>query len=380
MLLEELTQLSDWLRTYEKEYGAIKKIQQLHQLLNTNINSNPRQPFTDQKNAAVDAIRRYRFSELSRDQIECLKLHGGYEYMGPDAADMILQLFRDEGHDIAYLANKISEAHKALSNTNTQITKAAEAVEPFVQVVTRTEYLTERTRFSIIFKDGVEVNNFTDLGERSKEWSDIMYKIGRALNIPANDFKILGARNGCLIIDLYMAAAAMPAIGIILYTCFDVIERFALNIRRLNTIVNSEMDDPDFQEVQQKIHEAGEMAFELKRIKVAKKIADEILDKSDNPPGDREEADAFLQSAIKKILNHLRKGGDLDAYVPPDLIEEGEESEEEEAEEVVQDRDKLADASDLIEKVRHKKLEMPEDLITLLEHFDFDDEEEGSEG
>lgn len=263
MLLEEFVNLDEWLSSYETNFGAIRKLQELQQILQANA-SNQNQPFTDQKNQAVSAIAAYKVSELTRDQIECLKLYDGFKYMGPEAADNLSTLFKEEGYDIAYLHDEIQKAHSSLANTKSNIANAAKTIHPFSEVIVKSEYLSERARFSIIFKDGVGVDSLKDLEIRSHEWSDIMYLIGRALHVPAEDFKVLGARNGSFIVDLYMVAAAMPAIVFILYASFDVIERFALSLKRVNKVFSSDIDDPDFKEVHDQITSASEKYFDLK--------------------------------------------------------------------------------------------------------------------
>ncbi|MEM5734124.1 hypothetical protein AAEI00_20820 [Shewanella algae] len=90
------------------------------------------------------------------------------------------------------------------------------------------------------------------------------------------------------------------------------------------------------------------------------------MDERECPEDKRPEAESHLESSVRKILNHLRKGGDLDAFVPNAKADD--ESTEEE--------NSVEDANSLISEFRHKKLELNrEELVRLLEHFDFDDEE-----
>ena len=122
-----------------------------------------------------------------------------------------------------------------------------------------------------------------------------------------------------------------------------------------------------FQKIEEQIKATNEEYFNLKKLVSAKKIADDILDEADCPEDKRPAAQTYLESSIKKILTHLRKGGDLDAFVP-DAQEQGDEAQVDAA--------KTEEAAELIEAFRHKKLEFSKtDLIELLEHFDFEDED-----
>ena len=380
MLLEEIVNLNQWFIDNEKRHGAITKLNKLLSILKSNIsvrapnNRNQQiqiQPFTEEKRAAVEAVKKFNFSELSTDQIECLKLHDAVKHMGPEAAEYLMNVFREEGHDLAYLAAEVTTAHQAISAAKSKITAASNAVSPYSEAVNSVDYLTDKARFSIIFRDGVKVDSLKDLEKRSKEWSAIMHGLGIALGVPPSEFKVLGARNGSLIVDLYMCAAAIVPIGFILNRSLAILERFALSIRRMDEIFELDIDDPAFKHIEQQIKATSEDYFNTKKLISAKKIADEVLDDIECDEEKRAEADTFLQNSIKKILNHLRKGGDLDAFVPHSHIED--ESEDGAA------NNKTAQAVKLIDEYRHKRLELSEDLLKLLEHFDFEDENEAEE-
>ena len=87
MLLDEIIQLNQWLTENEKNYGIIKKLQELLTVLNANVqaitNRNQAiQPFTEQKNAAIEAVSKYNLGELSDEQIACLHINNADKYMG----------------------------------------------------------------------------------------------------------------------------------------------------------------------------------------------------------------------------------------------------------------------------------------------------------
>jgi len=381
MLLEELVNLDKWLVEYEERYKAVFNLGQLLTILNANVqarqpnNKNQPaeiQPFTDEKRAVIKAISKFNFSELSNDQIQCLKVHEADKYMGKEASEYIVQIFRDEGHDLAYLASEIQKGLNAINAAKTNISVASTAITPYSEAVNKADYLTDKARFSIIFREGVGVESLKDLELRSKEWSAIMHGLGVAFGIPPTEFKVLGARNGSLVIDLYMCAAAIVPIGFILNRSLAILERFALSLRRIDEIFDLDIDDPAFKHIEDQIKATSEDYFNTKKVVSAKKIADEILDDINCDEDRRSEADSFLQTSIKKILNHLRKGGDLDAFVPRKEPEEGEEEAEVENEET-------AEAIKQIDEYRHRRIELSDDVLKLLEHFNFEDEEEADE-
>jgi hypothetical protein len=90
MLLSEIILLNSWIADKESLFQPIAKLAKLQQILNANIQARapnnrqaqPIQPFTEEKNEAIEAIRRLKLAELSKDQITCLSVHSADQYMG----------------------------------------------------------------------------------------------------------------------------------------------------------------------------------------------------------------------------------------------------------------------------------------------------------
>ncbi|HHF3119235.1 TPA: hypothetical protein ACPJ1X_004177 [Vibrio alginolyticus] len=380
MLFSEMISLSKWLNDKESSFSPIQKLATLQGILSSNIAArqpNNRQPtpiksFTEEKKLALDAIKTLSLSELSKDQIACLSLHNADQFMGIDAYNHLDSIFKNEVHDLAHLASEVQKAHSALSQAKTAINAVAQSMTPYAKLIEEAQYLEDQARFSIIFKEGVQINSLKDLEAKSKEWNTIMHSIGVSLGVPPNEFKVLGARNGSLVIDLYMCAAAIVPIGFILSRSLSIIESFAMSMKRLKAIYELEIDDPAIKEIDEDIKAISEKYFSHKKLVSAKKIASQILDETECPAENRAEAESNLESGIKKILNHLRKGGDLDAFVPT-----GHNPEEEEQ---PNDKNSQHKANELIQEFRHKKLSLKkEEVIQLLEHFNFEDEEKSND-
>ncbi|PST87542.1 hypothetical protein C9I87_18115 [Photobacterium iliopiscarium] len=380
MFFSEMIFLSKWLDDKESLFSPIQKLAVLQSILKENIaarNSNYHQvtqikPFTEEKNLAFDAIKKLSLFELSKDQITCLSVHNADQYMGIDGYNYLESIFKNEVHDLAFLASEVQKIHFALTNAKTAINAVAQSMIPYAKLIEEASYLEDQARFSIIFKEGVQINSLKDLETKSKEWNAIIHGIGVSLGVPPNEFKVLGARNGSLVIDLYMCAAAIVPIGFILNRSLSIIESFAMSMKRLKAIYELEIDDPAIKEINQDIKALSEKYFSHKKLVSAKKIASQILDETECPPEKRPEAESNLESAIKKILNHLRKGGDLDAFVPTEHNPNEEEQ--------LHDQHSQHKANELIQEFRHKKLNLKkEEIIQLLEHFNFEDKANSDE-
>ena len=372
MLLDEIISLSKWIDSKEAEYQPIEKLNKLLSILRSNTqpvyqhnrNQITTRSFTEEKRNAIDAIKELEISELSQDQIACLEIYDAHNHIGQAAAKRLESLFRDEIHDQVYLGNEVEKAHNSLSLAKKEISETSKKIEPFYKKTHQTKYLKNKSRFSIIFKEGVEIKNLEDLEKSSKEWKNIIYGISRGLGMAANDFEILGARNGSFIIDLYLAVPAIAAFGYILTRSLNIIEQFALSTKRIKSIYDFEINDPAFKEIEKEINASTEKYFSIKQLNSAKSIATDLLSDKENVS---EEDKVFLESGIKKILSHLKNGGDLDLFVPDAEIEGIDDKEE---------QDSAQKANELIKEFRHKKLELlKEDMTALLEHITFEDDE-----
>ncbi len=374
MLIQEMIDLSNWFNEKEKFFSPLAKLDKLLQILKSNTQARSPsnrniyqvQAFTNEKNEAIEAVEKYDIAELSNNQINCLAAHNANNFMGKQASNIMSDFFRNEVHDMAFLAEQVQQAYDSIRKAKEAINAVSISLMPYYEKITNTDYLEDTARFSIIFKDGVQIESLKDLESRSKEWSKIMHGIGVALDISPTEFKVLGARNGSFILDLYMCAAAIVPVGFILNRTLSIIEKFAITIKRLKSIYDLDISEPVYDEIRKQIETTNEKYFNIKKTISSKQIASEILDERNVPDNKRPEAQLNLESSIKKILNHLKNGGDLDAFVPSEQTND-DQNPSSEAER----------ATILINEFRSKKLEYSkEEIIKLLEHIDFESDSE----
>ncbi|HEO9338323.1 hypothetical protein ED5_3111 [Enterobacter roggenkampii] len=369
MILSEMLSLDNWLKEKEKKYHLIDHLNALEEVLreNTQVRSvNNRnfslKSFNEEKNNVIDALSHYRLSELTKDQLSCLSINDADQLLGETASKDFKEMFRDEMHDLAFLKEQVTKHKGAIITTFESIHDAAEKLKPYATVIENSHYLENTSRLSIVFKDGVKIDTLKDMESRAKEWSQIIHNLGSAVGVAPNEFKILGTRNGSIIIDLYLCSAAIIPIGFILNRTLSIIERFAISMKRIKSIYSYDPNDPAYKEIEKEITKLNEKYFNVEKLLSAQKIADEVVKEMELPEGKVHEAHTQIQSSIKKILEHLKKGGELDAYVPKENKDDDLD-------------DKNAKrAYKVIEEFRHKKLGISkEEMIALLEHINFDE-------
>ncbi|NBB81122.1 MAG: hypothetical protein GVY36_17065 [Verrucomicrobia bacterium] len=366
MLISEVLKLREWKDHVESSLSVVSKLTKLQNVLNNNVNKNnnnqPFQAFTEQKNTALDAISAVDLTELSETQIACLNYKDASEYLGPEASAKLRETFRDEGHDLAHLLKCVQTALSAIQESFQEIDKVTNAFGVYAEILSISSLPDEQPRFSIIFKHQVGIETLGDFEARLKDWKVVMHGIGVALDIPPDDFKVLGARNGSIVIDLYIAAAAIVPIGFILVRSLNMLEQFAITTKRMKDIFTLDLEDPRFKAIEDKVQAASDEYFNISKKIAAKDISKQILDEINCEEGRREEADSFLQKSINRILNHLRKGGELDAYIPKSEEDDPDSTNEQ--------------AASLIREFREKILDSDIDVQKLLESFEFPVEED----
>ncbi len=379
MLLSEIRNLDEWFKNKEEHFGATAKLTALNSILKGNIqgrhpnNRNQQlalKPFTEEKNNAIEALNSYTLTELSQEQIQCLAVHDAQKYMGPHASTVFSDMFKNEVHDLAYLQTETEKALNALNSAKSKLKALSNELRPYSDAIHETTYLYEKARLSIIFKDDVKIESLKDLEAQSKEWSVIIHGIGVALGVAPDEFKVLGARNGSLVIDLYMTAAAIVPIGFILNRGLAIIERVALSLKRIDTIYDLDGDDPQYKELADDIITLNDRYFSIKKTVSSKEISKDILDKLEPSESERPEAETHLDRSIRKIFDHLRKGGDLDVFIPTESLEDQGENETDDSDPAIEE------AIEWINEFRHKKLGLDRQEITkLLQHLDFEEED-----
>ncbi len=382
MLIQEIMSLANWLREAETNFSLLAKYKALDAVLKQNLqlingrNNNQRNgasfvSYKNEKDDLTSAVESISLSRLSDNQISCLKVTGTDECFDVDVAEGLRELFRNEGHDYQHLSSEISKLSNALNDGRSKIFEMESKIRPYYDATAETTYLKECARLSLIFKENVSIESLDDLERSSKEWKHIIHGIGKAFDIAPTEFKILGARNGSFILDLYLTAGAMVPIGFILLRSFNLLEQLALSLKRISAIYECDIDDVIFEDLEDDITAMSDKYFKRVKKVGAKDIAKGVLKEFSGGEDLDPEKVSFLEKSIQKIFVHLKNGGELDIFDPSAKDVEDEQEGDDDPQATL--RSKSLNA---ISEFRRKKLKNPEKLIKLLEHFDFDDEDD----
>lgn len=349
MQVEELYDLTSWINSEIVEQQVVQKYQQLHQVLQQNTQPNQqKQPFEDQKELLIKTLKEVPLIELSLGQIEVLTTIGIANNVGTEGVELVEDTLFKNALDIATAAQRIQQCIQEISQgvqwsqqereLLTKIISAEEVSEIGDQVLLRVHFTRE-----------AHLSNLTELKDWGKTWWEIGRGIGMAHGEAPENISVVGASKGSIIVSLLSTyAVAKTASGIIM-EALKVIEKVYDIKKKAQEVRALELAND---EAEKSLENAAETEKQNGVENIINHTIDEIgLDR--NNEGDKVNE---LSSAVRKLVDFVEKGGEVDFVLP----DEEEDIEEDEADENVQEREKL--------RVMFKEVRRLEKKIHQLEH------------
>lgn len=351
MQVEELYDLTSWIQAEIVEKQIVQKYQQLHQVLQVNTQPNQqKQPFEEQKEQLIKALQSVALVELSNGQIEVLKEIGIADNVGQEGVDLLEDTLFRNALDIAHAAERVQQSIQKISEG---VQWSKQTRELLTKIIT-TEEVTEignAVLLRVHFTREAHLSNLTELKDWGKTWWDIGRGIGMAHGQAPEDIQVVGASKGSLIVSLLSAYPIAKTVSAIIMDALKVIEKVYDIKKKAQEVRALELAND---EAEKSLMEAAEAEKQNGVETIITKNIDEIgLDRK--AEGDKVNE---LSSAIKKLVDFVEKGGEID-FVMPD---EEETSEGEEPDQNVQERDAL--------RVMFKEVRRLEKKVHQLEHKD----------
>ena len=365
MNVTELYHLTEWINSEISGQRILKLYTTLHTLLEQNTQANQqKQPFDEQKNAVIAALRKIPLNQLTMAQVNFLhKLQIG-PYVGMEGISHLENILVTNPIDPATAASNVQTIVTAI---NQGIEKATTIKKGLEGCVEKRELPSDEVLIRVNFSNDASMANITDL----KDWGSIWHSIGRGIaiihDIPPEDIRIIGASNGSILLDLGVSYIIAETVSKIMNKALDIAERIiqirgeAEKVRTLRLSNNKIATQIDAE---------------------AKKVNDEGVDKltteifsqlgaSKTPDGDKKTA---FNKAVKHLIDFLSKGGEIDCVLP----EETETTQDEEGKETEDSSKKIQIASI---RESFKQIRDHSAKLRVLEHTaQQDDEEENEEG
>jgi hypothetical protein len=306
MQVDELFELTQWIATEVEQAGIRTRYEELHAQLLSNAQSSQQQPFENQKNNLLDAIRKVPLHSITLEQRRFLDCIGIGDFVGERAVAHVEDVLFRNVIDPATAAAKIKEAGDSVAEGLRRSTRLREDLEDCVIVE---EAIEDGVLVRVIFDGDASINNVVDLKEWTEIWHRIVRGIAMAHKRPPEDVKVVGAGRGSLLLDLAASYdVALTVTGIVL-AALGVTER-VFRIRKQAVEIEG------LQLSNKKIAKELEAEAEKVRDTGAEGISAEFTAKLKIDPKTSGDIATALGTAVKDLVGFLEKGGEVDCVIP----------------------------------------------------------------
>jgi len=314
MNITELYQLTQWIDENVRSKDIAGKYQAVFNVLQQNARTGQQQqPLEPHKEALIEAISSISLEELSIDQLAFLRRLGIADHLGINALSNIEDILYRNALDIPTAA---AEFNKIVEAINNGLAKADQIKNGLSDLVDPEELPKDEALIRVGFTKDAAVNNVVDW----KKWSSIWYDIGRGIALAHDrapeDIKVVGAKKGSIVIELAVAYAIAKTTGKIILFALQVADKVLAIKKQAAEISHLELkNDKIAQELEQ---EAANLVEEKKQSITA--LIFEELGINEDADGEKRTA---LEKAIKKLIDFIERGGDVDCVLPTEMEGEG---------------------------------------------------------
>jgi hypothetical protein len=309
MQVIELIQLGIWCKTNIEEKGIAVKYTSLYSKMNQNIRRNNMQnqsvSFEAEKNALLESIKEVNFQSLTLEQIKFLEKIKILDLLGEKGVIQIEDVLYKNSLDIATATAKIKSMSDIVTTTQTTINELSTTLRKSFDIEDFDNIMEGEILVRIYFKVGAAINNLTDFKTYSNLWHEIGRGIAMAQDKTPEDFRIIGASKGSIIISMAVAVVIATSISKILLEALKVTDR-VLDIRKkIEEIKKLKFEN---KKIEADIKTEAEKAKET-GIKNILNIITKELGLQENSQGDKIVA---LEKSIKDLIDFTEKGGIID--------------------------------------------------------------------
>lgn len=315
MQINELIKLTDWFQAKVVAKAIPVKYQALFNKMNANIRRNvnqPIQPFLTERDALFEAIRPINFQSLSLEQVNFLKKLEIDKLFGPLGIERIEAILYQNNLDIAAATQKISELNTKLTTAQTKLKQIEDTLKPLFSVA-QDEFGEGNVMMRIYFKDESSINNLSDLKKLGSTWYDIGRGIAMAQDKSPEDFVVVGAQKGSIILELAVAAGIAASVSKILLETLKVADKVIDILKKVEELKALKLANKS---AEQELEKAAKEEKETGISSITSIIQVE-LNLNIETDGDKITA---LEKSITKLIDFTQKGGQVD-FVQPEETE-----------------------------------------------------------
>lgn len=318
MQINELIKLTDWFQAKVVAKGIPANFQALFNKMNANIRRNVNQPlqsFSTERDALFETIRPINFQSISLEQINFLKELEIDELFGPLGVEKIEGILYKNNLDLAAATQIISELNTKLTTAQTKLKQIEDSLKPHFSLE-QDEFGEGNVMMRIYFKDDSSINNLSDLKKLGSTWYDIGRGIAMTQDKSPEDFVVVGAQKGSIILELAVAARIATSVSKILLETLKVAEKVIDILKKVEELKALRLSNKS---AEQALVKAAKEEKETGISSITSIIQVEL---NLNPETDGDKITA-LEKSITKLIDFTQKGGQVD-FVQPEESEEDE--------------------------------------------------------
>ena len=235
MQITELLKLTKWFDVNIVGNQIPQKYSQLHIKMNQNIRRPSHTqmiPFEAEKELLFKSIKPIDFQQLSIEQIRFLERLKITDLLGEKGINLIETILFKNNLDLATAVAKIGQLSTTLTQATVTIGELQTALSKSFSLSKSEDKIEEGfVLMRIYFQNDVAINNLADFKKLAGIWFDIGRGIAMAQDKSPEDFKIIGAEKGSIIIDLVVIAGVATVVSKILLDGLKLAER-VLDIKK----------------------------------------------------------------------------------------------------------------------------------------------------
>lgn len=317
MQITELLKLTEWFNKNITDNKVPEKYTALYNQMNANLRRNNQQqvPFESQKESLIESINEINFQTLSLEQINFLEKLEITELIGNSGVTKIENTLIKNSLDLATATNEIKESSDIIAKAKATITELRTTLYKSFDIEESEEIEDDKVLMRVYFQNDVAIENLTDFKKLSATWYDIGRGIAMAQDKSPEDFNIIGAKKGSIIIEMAVIIGLATSVSKILLESLKVADRFINVLKQVEELKGLKLGNK-------------QIALELK--KEAEKERDKgtntILENaiSDLKLNTEQQGDKVtaLEKSIKKLIDFTQSGGVVDFVQPIEPKEE----------------------------------------------------------
>lgn len=318
MQIEELLQLSIWFKNNIEKNQIPQNYTKLYNKMNLNArrqNGVQNQPFIDEKKNLFSSLEKIVFDDLTIEQIKFLEQLEIKNLINKEAIKIITEDLTSNNLDISSATNIINEYNDKVISAQNKFLEINNLLSQYFKVNVSNEIEDSEILMRLYFQEGVSIDNLNDLKRLSSNWYDISRGIAMALNQTPEDFRVIGAKKGSIIIDLAVAVGVATAVSKILLEALKVADR-VLDIRKkVEEIKSLKLSN-------KKIELELKKEADTERDNGIKLIVEETINQLNINRDNEGDKITAIEKSVKKLIEFTENGGQVDFVQNDKIIDE----------------------------------------------------------